>query len=292
MSVEFDRKIHNTLADANLQLAIYTATGAAEGQAHRDRCARRAARLPGAAHPGQRRQEAHHREPGLLSRGVRAQRRSPWRQGGVRQGRHGSRRFRAGAGQRPRRAADRQIQVDDHRGGGSQRAPRTPRPRSGGDRSRRVHRATGARAAVSHRRAGAAHDPLRRGRSFHQAAQRSPRDGDREADRHRPRGAAPEVSGGRYRDQRGELPGGRLRRGGAGGERRQHPAHHLRAQDPHCHCGNREDDSARAGPGDVPETPGPQRHRPVAHGLHVFPQRPAAQRRDRRPRRILRGAAG
>jgi L-lactate dehydrogenase complex protein LldF len=27
MSVEFDRKIHNTLADANLQLAIYTATG-------------------------------------------------------------------------------------------------------------------------------------------------------------------------------------------------------------------------------------------------------------------------
>jgi L-lactate dehydrogenase complex protein LldF len=26
MSVEFDRKIHNTLADANLQLAIYTAT--------------------------------------------------------------------------------------------------------------------------------------------------------------------------------------------------------------------------------------------------------------------------
>ena len=27
MSVEFDRKIHDTLADANLQLAIYTATG-------------------------------------------------------------------------------------------------------------------------------------------------------------------------------------------------------------------------------------------------------------------------
>ena len=27
MSVEFDRKIHNTLADANLQLAVYTATG-------------------------------------------------------------------------------------------------------------------------------------------------------------------------------------------------------------------------------------------------------------------------
>src|SRR6185295_2353569 len=27
MSAEFDRKIHGTLADANLQLAIYTATG-------------------------------------------------------------------------------------------------------------------------------------------------------------------------------------------------------------------------------------------------------------------------
>ena len=27
MSVEFDQKIHSTLADANLQLAIYTATG-------------------------------------------------------------------------------------------------------------------------------------------------------------------------------------------------------------------------------------------------------------------------
>ena len=27
MPVEFDQKIHNTLADANLQLAIYTATG-------------------------------------------------------------------------------------------------------------------------------------------------------------------------------------------------------------------------------------------------------------------------
>ena len=27
MSVEFDSKIHDTLADANLQLAIYTATG-------------------------------------------------------------------------------------------------------------------------------------------------------------------------------------------------------------------------------------------------------------------------
>jgi len=56
-----------------------------------------------------------------------------------------------------------------------------------------------------------------------------------------------------------------------GRERRQHPAHHLRAQDPHCHRGNREDDSTRAGSGGVPETAGPQRHRPVADGVHVVP---------------------
>jgi len=31
---------------------------------------------------------------------------------------------------------------------------------------------------------------------------------------------------------------------------------------------------------------GPQRHRPVAHRLHVFPERLAAQRRNRRSRRI------
>ena len=35
MSVEFDQKIHQTLADANLQLAIYTATGRLKEQAHR-----------------------------------------------------------------------------------------------------------------------------------------------------------------------------------------------------------------------------------------------------------------
>ena len=36
MSAEFDQKIHTTLADANLQLAIYTATGPPDGQAHED----------------------------------------------------------------------------------------------------------------------------------------------------------------------------------------------------------------------------------------------------------------
>ena len=78
------------------------------------------------------------------------------------------------------------------------------------------------------------------------------------------RRAAPEVSRRRYRHQRGELPGRRLRRrGSAGGERRQHSPHDLRAQDPHCRCRNPEDDSARAGPGGIPETPRPQRHRPV-----------------------------
>ena len=53
----------------------------------------------------------------------------------------------------------------------------------GGDRSGRVHPPTRARAAVSHRRAGAAHDALRRGRPLHEAAGRGERDGHREADR-------------------------------------------------------------------------------------------------------------
>ena len=61
-------------------------------------------------------------------------------------------------------AADRQIEIDDHRGSRSQRAAGAPRARIGGDRSGRVHSATGAREAVSHRRAGAAQDALRRRR--------------------------------------------------------------------------------------------------------------------------------
>ena len=68
-------------------------------------------------------------------------------------------------------------------------------------------------------------------------------------------------------------------------------AHHLRAQDPHCHRGNREDDSARAGPGDVSETAGRSGTGQLLTVYTSFPQRPAARRRNRRARRILRGAA-
>ena len=77
-------------------------------------------------------------------------------------------------------------------------------------------------------------------------------------------GAAAEVSGGRYRDQRRQLPGGRFGRGGHRRKRGQRAAHHFGAEDPHRHRRHRESDSARAGPGDVSEAAGAQRHGAVA----------------------------
>ena len=63
------------------------------------------------------------------------------------------------------------------------------------------------------------------------------------------------LAGG-YRDQRREFPGGRFGRRGDGGERGQRAAHHFGAQGPHRHRGNRESDSAGAGPGRVSEAAG------------------------------------
>ena len=60
MSVEFDKKIHLTLEDANLQLAIYTATGRLKERRSDVVALGGLARLPGTAHPGQRHQETRH----------------------------------------------------------------------------------------------------------------------------------------------------------------------------------------------------------------------------------------
>ena len=169
MSVEFDRKIHDTLADANLQLAIYTATGRLKEKRIEVDGGRRTAGLPGTADAGQRAQEARHRQPGLLPGRVRTQCRGARRQGGLLQGRDAkSRDFVLDLAKRARLAADRQIEIDDHRRGGSQRAAGASRAGIGGDRPGRVHPATGAREAVSHRGAGAAQDALRRGGHFHE----------------------------------------------------------------------------------------------------------------------------
>ena len=46
-----------------------------------------------------------------------------------------------------------------------------------------------------------------------------------------------EISGGRYRYQRREFPGGRFGRGGDGGERRQRAADHVRAENSYRGCG-------------------------------------------------------
>jgi len=104
-----------------------------------------------------------------------------------------------GARQRPRLAAHRQIQVDmTTAGGGSQRAPGN---HNGWNRWRadlgEYIIQTGATSGPYHIVAPALH--LTRydvADLFHQAAQRPARDGDREADRHRPRGVAPEVFAG------------------------------------------------------------------------------------------------
>ena len=65
-----------------------------------------------------------------------------------------------------------------------------------------------------------------------------PNETDREADRHRARRAAREVPGGRYRNHRSEFPGRGFRGGGHHGERGQRPADDLRAEDPRRGRGN------------------------------------------------------
>ena len=86
---------------------------------------------------------------------------------------HRRRRFRPLTGEGARGEAHRQIEVDDHRRDRLQRAAGAPRARIGRDRPRRVHRAARARQAVPHRRAGDAHDALRRRRSLHRTSSAS-----------------------------------------------------------------------------------------------------------------------
>ena len=160
------RRSHEALADPKLQLAIYTATGRL--------MEKRAKRCRGGALPDYqelrtqanaiKRHTIEHLDYYLeqFERNVEAH-------GGkvvyCKDG-DGGRRFRARPGEGTRRAADREVEVDDHGGSRSQRAAGTPRAGIGGDRSGRVHPATGARAAVPHRGAGAAQDALRRGRDL------------------------------------------------------------------------------------------------------------------------------
>jgi len=86
-----------------------------------------------------------------------------------------------------------------------------------------------------------------------------------------PLGTAPEVPRGRHRRLRRQLPGGGFRRGvivtneGNGRMTTTLPKVHV------AHRRNREGDSARPGPGGVPEAAGPQRHWPAADRLHVVP---------------------
>ena len=83
---------------------------------------------------------------------------------------------------------------------------------------------------------------------------------------------------GGHRRQRREFPGRRFGRRGHRGERRQRAPQHLRAQDSHRYRRDRKGDSARPGSRGFPESAGPQRHRPAAHGLHVFSFRTTPRR--------------
>ena len=99
-----------------------------------------------------RHQEPHAGEPGFLPGGIRAQR--PRRRGPrplVRRRRRGA---GGGAGDLPagRRQDRDQGQVDDRRGTGHQRPPRTPRHHARRDRSRRVHHPAPPRTAKPHHR--------------------------------------------------------------------------------------------------------------------------------------------
>ena len=61
MSVEFDRKVHDTLADANLQLAIYTSTGRLKRGRSRSVADDEMPDYQDLRDAGQRHQEARHR---------------------------------------------------------------------------------------------------------------------------------------------------------------------------------------------------------------------------------------
>ncbi len=76
-----------------------------------------------------------------------------------------------------------------------------------------------------------------------------------------------------------QLPDRGFRSGDHRRERGQRSADHHGAQDPRRDRGDRENDSARAGPGGVPETARPQRHRAGADRLYVVPHRTAPRRR-------------
>ena len=263
----------STLADANLQLAIYTATGRLMDKRIEIRRDGRAARLPGTAHAGQRAQEAHHREPRLLPRSSSSAM---------------SRRTAArwSTARTASEVADFVLELAKERG-----AKLIVKSKSmtteeidlnerlehhglevGRDRPRRVHPAARAREAVSHRRAGAAQDALRRGGDLHRRSSAWSAKTVIEKQTVIARAVLREkflaadigISGANFLVADSGAVVHRRERG-------QRAPDHLRAEDPHRGRRDREGDSARAGPGGVSEAARPQRHRPAAHRLHLVP---------------------
>ena len=227
-----EEKIRQTLEDANLQLAIYAATGRLMSH-------RQAVVAPDVLPDYQElRTQANlvkqHTLENLDHYLEQFESHVVARGGKVIYARDGGEvvEFLLRSGPEEGRPADGQIEIHDHRGDRAERAARAPRHRAGRDRPGRVHRATGARAAVSHRRSRPAQDPLRRGRSVQPAAGRRAGNRDREADQDRALGAAAEIPRGRHRHFRSQLPGGGFRRGRGGHQRRQRADDHHAAARP------------------------------------------------------------
>ncbi len=139
MSGKFEQKIHTTLENANLQLAIYANTGRLKDN--------RTASVAESALPDYQELRTHAHalknhtidnldyyleefERSVTAHGGKVVSLQRWR-GGLR--------FHPGSGQGARREADREVEVDDHRGNRPQRAAGASRSRICRDGPGRVH---------------------------------------------------------------------------------------------------------------------------------------------------------
>ena len=193
--------------------------------------------------------------------------------------RHGGR----GAGANPRdlpRARGQggdQGQEHGRRGAAPERLPGAPRHPAGGDRPRRIHRATGRRSAEPHHRA---RDPQDQGtdlRALRASSRERPAERARGAHRRGARGAAPALPRRRPRHHRGQLPGGGDRLLGHRHQRGQRRSDPDPAPHPCRRRLDREGGADAGGRDDPPPPAGPLRHRPSVLRLHdVFHRTQAA----------------
>ena len=251
--------------NANLQLAIYTATGRLKHKRKAIVGADALARLSGAA---RRRRNASSSTRSTTSiiiwkqfeRNVVRHTAARWSSARCRRGRSD---FVLRLAKETRRTADRQVEVDDHRGDRSQRAARASRPRS---RSRRISANTSCNWRTNGRTTSwlprctrrATRSPIFSPRSL--GVERE--DGHRKADDDRARACcarsfSPPISASPARISWWPIPARSCIVENEGNARLTTSA----PQDPHRDRGHREADSACAGSRVLSEAAGPQRDR-------------------------------